>query len=81
MNDVTMDGYTDGTTILLLIPNRVIGEVMEDWVKRSAEADVRVRRAKTPGHTVIETKYVLYATEVVNTYAGVKVFFRKEAKR
>ncbi len=76
-----MKGYTDGETILLLIPNRVIGEVMEDWLRRSTESDIRVRRAKTPGHTVIETKYVLYATEVLKNYAGVKVYLRKEAVR
>lgn len=38
--------------------------VVEDWAARGIESDLRLRRAKTKGHIVIETIDVVYASHI-----------------
>lgn len=75
-----VDEFREGDVIQLLVPNDRIGDLMDDWLRRSTEADVRVRRAKTKGHVVVETQYLLYASYVVNNYGGVRVNIKKATR-
>ena len=75
-----VDDYRDGDVIQLLVPGDRIGSLMDEWMYRGAEADVRVRRAKTKGHVVIETRHLMYACYVVKNYAGVRVDIKKTAR-
>lgn len=36
----------------------------EDWVERNIQSDLRLRRAKTKGHVVIETRDVMFARNI-----------------
>ena len=38
----------------ILLPGREALGVMEDWLECNIETDIRLRRAKTQGHIVIE---------------------------
>ena len=69
--------YREGDTVQLLVKSQHIGTLMTDWVERSMEADIRVRRAKTRDCVVIETKNVIYASHVVQWYPDVQVHFKK----
>ena len=48
---------------LLLKGNEAAG-VVDEWVERNIESDLRVRRAKTHGHVVIETRDVMFANYI-----------------
>jgi len=69
--------YREGDTVQLLVKSQYIGTVMTDWVERSMEADIRVRRAKTRGCVVIETRNVMYASYVVRWYPDVEVHIKR----
>ena len=38
--------------------------VVDDWVERNIQSDLRLRRAKTKGHVVIETRDVMFARNI-----------------
>ena len=58
--------------IQLLIRNISARAVIDDWIEKSSEADLRIRKAKTPGHVVIETVDPIYARRIAEMY-GCKV--------
>ncbi|MDA6859552.1 hypothetical protein OSL44_24910, partial [Escherichia coli] len=39
----------------------LLQQVLDDWLERNIQSDLKVRRAKMPGHVVIETGDVLFA--------------------
>lgn len=51
----------------ILLPGREALGVMEDWLECNIETDIRLRRAKTKGHLVIETT----ANHVCQPYSNV----------
>lgn len=48
----------------ILLPGREALGVMEDWLECNIETDIRLRRAKTQGHIVIETRDVMFARNI-----------------
>lgn len=56
----------------LLISSMSASTVVDDWYDSSHAADLRIRRAKTKGHVVIETTDVLFAQRLLLRY-GCKV--------
>lgn len=56
----------------LLINSMSAGHVVDDWYESSHAADIRIRRAKTNGHVVIETTDTLFAKRLLLRY-GCKV--------
>lgn len=48
----------------ILLPGREALGVMEDWLECNIETDIRLRRAKTKGHVVIETRDVMFARNI-----------------
>lgn len=57
----------------LLLTGSEAVEVAEDWVKRDAEGDLRLRRAKTKGHVVIETRDVMLARSIQVWHPSCKI--------
>ena len=58
--------------IHLLIRNISARAVVDEWIEKSSEADLRIRKAKTPGCVVIETVDPIYARRIAEMY-GCKI--------
>ena len=57
----------------LLVKNEDARSVVEEWVERRIETDLRIRKAKTRGYRVIETKDILFAKYVMTHYRDCKI--------
>ena len=57
----------------LLLTRSEAVEVAEDWTERDMESDLRLRKAKTKGHVVIETKDVIFARNIQIWHPSCKV--------
>ena len=57
--------------LLLTISEAVA--VAEDWAERDMESDLRLRKAKTKGHVVIETRDVMFARNIQVWHPSCKV--------
>lgn len=57
----------------LLLPKDEAAEVARDWADRNIECDLRLRKAKTRGHIVIETKDVMFARNIQVWHPSCKV--------
>lgn len=68
-----MHDIKEGSTFQILVDNWSLGGIVEDWYERHETCDLRLRKAKTNGHTVIETKGVMFASRIVQWHPGVKV--------
>lgn len=47
--------------------------VVEDWAERGVESDLRLRKAKTKGYIVIETRDVIFASRIRQWHPSCKV--------
>lgn len=47
----------------ILLKEQEAEAVVDDWVERNIQSDLRLRRAKTKGHVVIETRDVMFCSE------------------
>lgn len=57
----------------LLLPKGEAAEVARDWAERNIESDLRLRKAKTRGHIVIETRDVMFARNIQVWHPSCKV--------
>lgn len=64
-------------TYLLLIPTRKAVEVVDNWVVREIESELRIVRAKTPGHVVIITTDTLFARKIQIWNPGCQVAIKE----
>lgn len=48
----------------LLLAKDEAAAVVEDWAERAVKSDLRLRKAKTKGHIVIETRDVIFASRI-----------------
>ena len=51
-----MDTYTGNETFQILIKKSEARDIVEDWAERNMDCDLRLRKAKTRGHVVVELK-------------------------
>lgn len=65
--------YTGRETFQLLLHRDSACAVVDDWVARNIQSDLRIRRAKTRGHVVIETRDVLFARNIQMYHPDCKV--------
>lgn len=65
--------YPKGTVFQLLLKGSEAARVVEEWWDTTARADLRVRKAKTKGHTVIETEDMMFTSHVLNWWPGTKI--------
>lgn len=61
----------------LLVRNADARSVVEEWVERRIETDLRIRKAKTRGFRVIETTDILFAKYVTAHYKDCQVRIKK----
>lgn len=66
---------TTTPTYQLLVEEREVAGIADDWAKHLTRADIRLRRAKTPKHVVIETTDPLFARHVQIWHPKAKVNF------
>jgi hypothetical protein len=64
----------------LLLKGHEAAVVMNEWLGRNMQCDLRLRRAKTPGHIVIETGDVWFARNIVQWYPSCKVNIKEMKK-
>lgn len=57
---------------LLLTRSEAVA-VAEDWAERDMESDLRLRKAKTKVHVVIETRDVMFARNIQVWHPSCKV--------
>ncbi len=57
----------------LLLPKDEADAVARDWAERNIESDLRLRKAKTWGHIVIETRDVMFARNIQVWHPSCKV--------
>jgi hypothetical protein len=57
----------------LLLKGSEAAGVVDEWVERNIESDLRLRRAKTRGHVVIETRDVMFASHIRQWYPSCQV--------
>lgn len=48
----------------ILLKEQEAEAVVDDWVERNIQSDLRLRRAKTKRHVVIETRDVMFAQNI-----------------
>ena len=66
-------GYKGTETFQLRVKNQDARSVIEEWLERNVQTDIKVRRAKTRGHIVVETKDVIFSAFVQRNYPGCQV--------
>lgn len=59
-----LKNYKGTETFQLLVKATDAVGIVDDWVERNIQADLRLRRAKTRGHVVIETHDVVFAQAI-----------------
>lgn len=57
----------------ILLTDQEARAVADDWLGRFIQSDLRLRRAKTRGHIVIETRDVMFARSIQVWHPSCKV--------
>lgn len=69
--------YTGNELYQLLLKGSDARSVVNDWVERNVQSDLRIRRAKTRGCVVIETRDVVFANNITIWYPDAKVAIKE----
>lgn len=72
-----MDDYQDNQIYQLLLKQEEAVSVVDDWVERRIQSDLRLRRAKTRGHVVVETRDVIFANNIRVWHPSCQVHIKK----
>jgi hypothetical protein len=73
-----MDTYTGNEVFQILIKKSEARDIVEDWAERNMDCDLRLRKAKTHGHVVIELKDVVYANNIRIWHPGCQIEIKKQ---
>ena len=76
-NEKAFESYTGTEVSQILLDGNSSRSVLDDWLERNIQSDLKVRRAKMPGHVVIETGDVLFARNVLIWNPSCKVNIKK----
>ena len=76
-NEKAFESYTGTEVFQILLDGNSSRSVLDDWLERNIQSDLKVRRAKMPGHVVIETGDVLFARNVLIWNPSCKVYNKK----
>ena len=74
-NEKAFESYTGTEVFQILLDGRSSRAAL---LERNIQSDLKVRRAKTPGHVVIETGDVLFARNVLIWNPSCKVNIKKK---
>lgn len=77
-NEQAFASYTGTEVFQILLDGSSCRAVLDDWLERNIQSDLKVRRAKTTGHVVIETDNVLFARNVLIWNPNCKVNIKKK---
>lgn len=77
MTMTSTDNYTGNEIYQILLKGSEVTEVVEEWMERNIEADIRLRRAKTKGCFVVEVQDVIFASSIVRWHPGCQVNIKK----
>ena len=69
--------YKGTETFQLLVKSGEAVEIVNDWAERGLECDLRLRRAKTRGHVVIETRDVIFASNIQKWHPSCQVCIKE----
>lgn len=72
-----MSEYTGKETFQFLLSGREAAGVANDWYERQVASDLRLRRAKTKGHVVVETRDIMFARHIQTWYPNCKLNIKK----
>lgn len=59
-----METEWDNKLYQLLLKTEEAAAVARDWAERNIQSDLRLRRAKTRGHVVVETRDAIFANNI-----------------
>ena len=79
MMDVTKT-YPQGTIFQLLVKAKEATSVVNEWLEMNRQEGLRIRRAKTPGHVVIETTGMLFVAHILQWWPETKVNVKEPKK-
>ena len=68
-----MSEYKGTETFQLLVKKSEACSIINEWAERDIQTDVRLRRAKTLGHVVVETKDVVFSAYVQRNWPSCQV--------
>ena len=77
-NEKAFESYTGTEEFQILLDGNSSRAVLDDWQEQHFRSDLKARRAKTPGHVVIETGDVLFARNVLIWNPSCKVNIKKK---
>lgn len=80
MKDLGNNTYPAGTVFQLLMKSQEATSVVSEWMTMNRQEDLRIRRAKTPGHVVVETTGLLFASHIVQWWPDTKVNVKEPKK-
>ena len=64
---------TENKLFQILLKGSEAEGVVNDWLERNIQTDIRLRRAKTRGHIVIETSDVMFARNIQIWHPSCKI--------
>ena len=73
-------GYNGNEMYQLLLERKEAAAIADEWNERNIQSDLRIRRAKTRGHIVLETKDPVFASYIVQWHPGCKVNIKETDK-
>ena len=68
-----MEEYKGTEMFQLLVSKHDAASIIDEWAEREMKTDIRIRRARTRGHVVVETRDVLFASFINRYYPYCKV--------
>lgn len=69
--------YQGDEIFQLLVKESSAPAIVEEWAARHVPDDLRLRRAKTRGHVVVETANVMFANGILRCHPGCQVNIRR----
>lgn len=71
----------DNKLYQLLLTRQEAVLAAEDWSESNRTADLRLRRARTPGHVVLETTDTMWAARIKRMYPSCRVAIKPNPGR
>lgn len=72
-----MSEYKGTETIQLIVKKSEVRSIINEWAEHDIQSDVIVRKAKTRGHVVVETKDVVFSAYVQRNWPSCQVIIKE----
>ena len=74
---MSLKAYKGTETFFLLVKNIEVSGIVDDWLERNIESDIKIRRAKDNGYRIIETKDLWYANTILRSHPSSRVHIKE----